>query len=57
VLWRLLEEFCTLYPDIEPDVQLEDRVGNWVEDRVDVGFRLGSSVHEGVIARRLFPCS
>jgi DNA-binding transcriptional LysR family regulator len=55
VLWRLLEEFCTLYPDIEPDVQLEDRVGNWVEDRVDVGFRLGSSVHEGVIARRLFP--
>ncbi len=22
--------------------QLEDRMGNWVEDRVDVGFRLGS---------------
>jgi DNA-binding transcriptional LysR family regulator len=34
---------------------LEDRVGNWVEDRVDVGFRLGVSAHEGVIARRLFP--
>jgi len=30
-------------------------VGNWVEDRVDVGFRLGPSPHEGVIARRLFP--
>jgi DNA-binding transcriptional LysR family regulator len=36
-------------------VQLEDRVGNWVEDRIDVGFRLGLSPHEGVIARRLFP--
>lgn len=55
VLWRLLEEFCQQYPGIVPDVQLEDRVGNWVEDRVDVGFRLGASPHEGVIARRLFP--
>jgi len=55
VLWRLLEEFCRQYPNIVPDVLLEDRVGNWVEDRVDVGFRLGPSPHEGVIARRLFP--
>lgn len=55
LLWRLIEEFCQRYPDIMPDVQLEDRVGNWVEDRVDVGFRLGPSPHEGVIARRLFP--
>ena len=55
VLWHLLEEFCLLHPGIVPEVQLEDRIGNWVEDRVDVGFRLGASPHEGVIARRLFP--
>ena len=55
ILWRLVEEFCHEHPGIVPDVQLEDRVGNWVEDRVDVGFRLGPSPHEGVIARRLFP--
>lgn len=55
VLWKLLDEFCEQYPDVVPDVQLDDRVGNWVEDRVDVGFRLGMSPHEGVIARRLFP--
>jgi DNA-binding transcriptional LysR family regulator len=55
VVWRLIDEFCQQYPGIVPDVQLEDRVGNWVEDRVDVGFRLGLSPHEGVIARRLFP--
>ena len=54
VLWRLLEEFCRQYPGVVPDVQLEDRIGNWVEDRVDVGFRLGPTPHEGVIARRLF---
>jgi len=55
VLWRLIEEFCQQYPGIVPDVQLDDRVGNWVEDRVDVGFRLGHALQEGVIARRLFP--
>lgn len=55
ILWTLLEEFCARHPGIQPDVQLEDRVGNWVEDRVDVGFRLGASPPDGVIARRLFP--
>lgn len=55
LLWRLLDEFCERHPQVLPDVQLDDRVGNWVEDRVDVGFRLGLSPHEGVIARRLFP--
>ena len=55
VLWPLVEEFCSLHPGIQPDVLLDDRVGNWVEDRVDVGFRLGPSPQEGVIARRLFP--
>lgn len=54
VLWPLLDEFCRRYPQAQPDVQLDDRVGNWVEDRVDVGFRIGASAAEGVIARRLF---
>lgn len=55
VLWPLLDEFCRLHPDVQPDVVLDDRIGNWVEDRVDVGFRVGRSAAEGVIARRLFP--
>lgn len=55
ILWPLIEEFCALHPGIQPDVLLEDRLGNWVEDRIDVGFRLGLSPDEGVIARRLFP--
>ncbi len=55
ILWQLVDEFCALHPAISPDVLLEDRVGNWVEDRVDVGFRIGISPHDGVIARRLFP--
>lgn len=55
VLSPLLDEFFRRYPEVQPDVQLDDRIGNWVEDRVDVGFRVGISPAEGVIARRLFP--
>jgi DNA-binding transcriptional LysR family regulator len=55
VFWSLLDEFCRLYPEVHPDVELDDRIGNWVEDRVDVGFRIGVSPSEGVIARKLFP--
>lgn len=54
VLWPLLDEFCRRYPEVQPDLQLDDRIGNWVEDRVDVGFRVGPSPADGVIARRLF---
>lgn len=54
VISPVLEEFCRLYPEVQPDIQLDDRIGNWVEDRVDVGFRIGLSPQEGLIARRLF---
>lgn len=55
LLMPLLDEFCSLHPGIQPDVQLDDGLGNWVLDRVDVGFRMGASPEEGVIGRRLFP--
>ena len=55
LFWSLLDEFCRLYPEVQPDVELDDRIGNWVEDRVDVGFLIGVSPSEGVIARKLFP--
>jgi len=55
ILMPVLDAFCTTYPGIKPDVQLDDGVGNWVEDRVDVGFRIGTSAHESVISRQLFP--
>jgi len=55
LLWPLLDEFCAAHPGVEPDVRLDDRLGNWVEDRVDVGFRAGGAPEEGLIARRLLP--
>lgn len=55
VIGPVLDEYCQLYPEVQPDVQLDDHVGNWVEDRADVGFRLGNPPEEGLIVRRLFP--
>ena len=55
MLMPLLDEFCQANPGILPDVQLDDGIGNWVLDRVDVGFRIGVSPQEGLISRMLFP--
>lgn len=55
LLWPVLEEFCARHPGIEPDVQLDDRIGDWVQERVDVGFRAGSPPGDGLIARQLLP--
>lgn len=55
VLMPLVDAFCRRHPGIVPDVRLDDGIGNWVLDRVDVGFRIGVSPDESVIARRLFP--
>ncbi|WP_199101502.1 LysR family transcriptional regulator [Aquitalea sp. ASV11] len=55
ILMPLLDEFCRINPGVRPDVQLDDGLGDWVLDRVDVGFRIGVSAQEGVISRRLFP--
>jgi DNA-binding transcriptional LysR family regulator len=54
VLWPVIDEYCRLYPDVQPEVQLDDNVGDWVIDRVDVGFRFGTPPSEGLIARPLF---
>ena len=55
LLMPVLDEFCQAYPGIQPDIQLDDRLGDWVQDRVDVGFRIGTGLNEGVIGRTLFP--
>jgi DNA-binding transcriptional LysR family regulator len=55
ILMPVLDAFCTRYPGIQPEVMLDDGKTNWVQERVDVGFRIGASTDEGLIARRLFP--
>ncbi len=54
LVWPVIDEFSRMYPEVQPDVQLDDNIGNWVQDRVDVGFRIGAPPEDGLIARRLF---
>jgi DNA-binding transcriptional LysR family regulator len=55
VIWPVVNAFCLQYPEIQPDLHLDDHVSNWVLERADVGFRIGAPPEEGLIARRLFP--
>ncbi|MBB3221654.1 LysR family transcriptional regulator [Pseudoduganella umbonata] len=55
LLMPVLDEFCRSHPGIQPEVQLDDSIGNWVQDRVDIGFRIGPSPDKNVIGRRLLP--
>jgi DNA-binding transcriptional LysR family regulator len=56
VLMPVLEEFCREHPAVQLDVELDDEIGDWVLDRVDVGFRIGvDRPGSGLVARRLFP--
>nr|WP_321239237.1 LysR family transcriptional regulator [uncultured Tolumonas sp.] len=55
VIGPVMDEFIRHNPDVQPNIQFDDRFSNWVEERIDVGFRLGHAPQEGLIARRLFP--
>lgn len=54
LLWPVVNAFCDAYPDVQPDLHLDDQIANWVQERADVGFRIGSPPEEGLIARKLF---
>lgn len=55
LLWPVLEEFCRLHPAVEPEVLLDDRIADWVAERMDIGFRAGTPPEEGLVARRVLP--
>ena len=54
LLWPVINAFCQEHPDVQPDLHLDDQIANWVQERADVGFRIGSPPEEGLIARKLF---
>ncbi|OZI67230.1 LysR family transcriptional regulator [Bordetella genomosp. 11] len=55
VLWPLFEAFAQAYPDVQLDIQMEDRFQDWVAERIDVGFRAGQQPDGRIIARRVLP--
>ncbi len=51
---RLLAEFTELYPDIEVDVIVNDRVVDPIEEGFDVAFQMFPPLAESLIERKLF---
>lgn len=52
----LVAEFLALYPDVEIDLQLEDRMVDLVQDGFDLGIRIGNLPLSNLVAKRLTPC-
>ena len=55
ILTKVMRAYSAKFPLVQPDFVLDDNMTDWVEDRIDVGFRLGNPPAEGLIARRLLP--
>lgn len=55
VLWEAFEAFQRRYPEVQLDVQFDDRFTDLVSERADVGFRGGPPPSGGSIARKLVP--
>ncbi|MDH5858431.1 LysR family transcriptional regulator [Lampropedia aestuarii] len=51
----VVADFLQQYPDVRLDIQLSDELANLVEDRFDVAIRLGSTVAQNLVARKLAP--
>ncbi|KJY82809.1 LysR family transcriptional regulator [Vibrio galatheae] len=52
----LIAEFLDRFPDVEIDLNLEDRMVDMVEESFDVGIRIGHLPLSNLIAKRLAPC-
>ncbi|WP_198521660.1 LysR family transcriptional regulator [Rhizobium sullae] len=50
-----LPVFLRRYPDMRLDISLTDAVVNLVEERIDIGIRLGALAPSSLIARKLAP--
>ncbi|WP_325948299.1 LysR family transcriptional regulator [Pseudomonas putida] len=52
---KILAEFNQLYPDIEVDVVVNDRIVDLIEEGFDVAFQMFPPMAETLIERKLFP--
>ncbi|CAN7231540.1 LysR family transcriptional regulator [Trinickia sp. LjRoot230] len=55
MLWPIFADFSARYPQVQLDVQFDDRFTDLVAERADVGVRAGSPPAAGLIARQLLP--
>lgn len=54
-LWPVLPEFMALHPEVELDIDFNDRIVDLIEDRIDVAIRSGDLGDSRMITRILRP--
>ncbi|MDF2152566.1 LysR family transcriptional regulator [Vibrio sp. CAU 1672] len=52
----LISEFLALYPKIEINLELEDKMVDLVQDGFDLGIRIGHLPVSNLVAKRIAPC-
>ena len=53
----VLNDFMRLHPELNLDLNLNDRMINLMDEGVDLGIRIGELEDSSLIARRLAPCN
>ncbi len=53
-LMHHLPEYFRRYPDVNLQVQIDNRKVNMIQDGIDIALRVGSADNDNVVARRLF---
>ncbi|WP_193087155.1 LysR family transcriptional regulator [Advenella sp. FME57] len=51
----LLSEFCVKHPDIQLEFELNDRMTDFFEEKIDIAIRNGRLEDSGIIARKIAP--
>lgn len=54
-LAKAVPDYVSLYPEVEIDLVLSDRVVDLIEDGIDVAFRVGKMADSSLVARSLKP--
>ena len=55
VLWPVLEQLLSRYPDIQVELNIESRLTDIVAERYDAGVRLGEQLAKDMVAVRIGP--
>lgn len=53
-LMNHLAEYLKIYPNVDLEIQIDNRKINLIQDGVDIAFRAGSVDNDNVVARKLF---
>ncbi|WP_157946004.1 LysR substrate-binding domain-containing protein [Vibrio gangliei] len=54
-MWPKLKEFAKKYPQIEIEINIENRLTDVVNERFDAGVRTGDQIAKDMIAVRISP--